>query len=147
MKKHIFHISLSVALFCVLTVIFISGGNVGLTPYLVGKVSSESAGMLTEGEDFKCIGTPVNVTEIPESVKAGDELVVKFRGEAYTEYKIKLYFPTESGFTEEEKAVKSDGKGSFEAETHVPENVVAGSVRLSVLSEKSHLLTELRSVS
>lgn len=146
MKKLIFHIALSVALFCVLTVIFIGYGKEKLPFYQVDK--SDGNGItLTEGEDYQCVGVPIEIIEKPKNVRAGDTVFLTFKGESYTDYEIRVYYPsgvsTEEGLTPR----KSDADGKFGWEFNVSENSTAKKLKIAVISENSYLITEIEFIS
>ncbi len=142
MKRLVFHIALSVALFCVLTVIFVRDGEGDSPVYQVNRDEGDGT-VLVDGTGYQCIGVPVEITEKPESVRAGDNVFLVFKGESYTEYSIRVYYP--SGLSESEvfSTRKSDGEGGFGWDFTVSENTGAGKLRIAVLSDSSYLLTEI----
>lgn len=143
MKRLIFQIALSVALFCVLSVMFTVSDDVEGDVFDIKEQSGEEITELTQNETYKCVGAPIEITEAPRRVRGGDTLVLTFKGETYTEYSIKLYYPSGLSASDELVSKKSDGKGCFGWEITVSPNVSVGKLRISVLSEKSHLLTDI----
>ncbi len=142
MKKLVFHIAISVALFCVLTVIFIGYGKEKPPFYQVDK--SDGSGItLTEGEDYQCVGAPIEILEKPKNVRAGDTVFLTFKGESYTDYEIRVYYPSGVSTEESLSPRKSDGEGKFGWEFIVSANSVAEKLRIAVLSDNSCLITEI----
>ena len=146
MKKHVFHILISVALFCVLTATVNINRDDGGSAYAVRESPGYSGSSITEGDGFKCIGTPITTSDVPETVHPGDELLLDFKGDAYTLYSIRVYYS--SGLSESAvlEPKKSDGKGNFGWEFTIPKTVKEGRMRISVLSDKSQLLADIKIV-
>ncbi len=142
MKLKIFHAVLSVALFCVLTVIFTKSGDGSLNAYPIAAEVSDMESTVT-GDGFKCIGDPVSAEKIPKSVRAGDETVIIFKGEPYTVYGIKLYYPSEMSLPDASVTVKSNREGKFEYKLKVSEEATEGRLKITVLGESTYFLTEL----
>jgi len=142
MKKLAFHIALCVALFCVLAVIFMLYGKDTLPFYQVEKSSGNSI-EITEGADYQCVGIPVGILEKPETVIAGDKIFLSFKGESYTDYSIKVYYPSGLSEAEDFVPVKSDAEGVFGWDFTVSGNTGEGKLRVAVLSDNSYLITEI----
>ncbi len=142
MKRLVFHIALSVALFCVLTVIFVGHSEKDVPVYQVDKFDVSSIGFI-EGEGYQCVGAPIGIVEKPEAVRAGDSVFLTFKGESYTEYSIRVYYPSGLSKAEVFSPRKSDGEGVFGWDFSVSENTRAGKLRIAVLSDNSYLLTEI----
>ncbi len=142
MKRIVFHIALSVALFCVLTASFVGRADGGPAVHQVEKNSEDSVGF-TDGAGDLCVGAPVEALEKPETVRSGDSVILAFKGESYTDYSIRVYYP--SGHSEEKvlSPRKSDGQGRFGWELSVSEYAGIGKLRIAVLSVSSYLLTEI----
>lgn len=142
MKLKIFHTVLSVALFCVLTVIFTKSGDGSLSAYPIAAEVSDIESTVT-GDGFKCIGEPVSAEKIPKRVRAGDETVIAFKGEPYTVYGIKVYYPSEMSLPDASVAVKSNREGIFEYRLKISEEAAVGRLKLTVLGESTYFLAEL----
>ena len=142
MKKLVFHISLSVALFCVLTAIFVLRDKREIFAYQVEK-SDESSVDIIEGDSYQCIGEPIEILERPETARVGDTVFLTFKGESYTDYDIRVYYPSGRSTGKSFLPRKSDVQGVFGWEISISENTRAGRLRIAVLSEKSYLLTEI----
>lgn len=144
MKLKIFHIALSVALFCVLTAIFTGEGDGDIKVYPIEAQSEES--VTVTGDGFKCIGAFIEIEEKPKMVRAGDETTLIFKGEPYSEYTVKVYYGSEPSVLSETATVKANGSGRFEYALSVSESARAGKLKITVLGETSHLLTEIEIV-
>ena len=141
MKRLIFHIVLSVALFSVLTAVsFMLRDRAPLTNP-VNETDGEGV-YLSEGEGYKCVGEPIEIVEIPTAVRAGDKVFMRFKGEGYTEYEIRVYYPSGRSESDVFSPRKSDGDGVFGWEFTVPNSVSEGRLRITVLSEDSLFMTE-----
>lgn len=146
MKKRFFHIAISVALFCVFTVIYFVALNDRGTVFSVLKRADGSEILFTSGENFECVGEPIEILILPKKVRAGDELSVAFKGVGNTEYSIKVYYP--SGLSESETfdMRKSDSKGRVGWNFTVHETAKAGMLRIVVTSENTYFMTEIEIV-
>lgn len=142
MKKRIFHIAISVTLFCILTVVYILLSGDKETVFSVSERTDGSEIMFTKGERFECVGVPLEILMLPEKVKSGDEVSVAFKGESNTEYNIKVYYPSGLSETDVFTARKSDSKGRVGWDFTVAETATAGKLRIVITGEKTHFLTE-----
>ena len=142
MKRLILHIAISVALFSVTTALFLIGLGDDLARYGVEE-AGESETLFTEGDGYSCSGEPVEIVEMPSRVRAGDEVFLRFKGERYTEYDIRVYYPSGRSEASVFSPRKSDGEGIFGWDFTVPHNAREGRLRITVLSEASVLMTEI----
>ena len=146
MKKHIFHIAVSVALFFVLTAMcFINPNNTG-EPFTVRERASESGVTLTTGENYTCVGERIEMSKLPKKVRAGDSVSMVFKGESNTEYSINVYYPTGLSSSEEFMPIISDAKGNFGWDFTVVPAAKEGMIRIVITGEKTHFMTKMEIV-
>jgi hypothetical protein len=145
MKRLILQLSLTVALFSVLTVLVLTGGGDEPPTFDVGKSDGEDT-LLAEGEGYKCVGKHVAIIEKPDTVHASDEVFLRFKGESYTDYQVRVYYPSGLSESEDFSPRKADAFGRFGWDFTVPGNVSAGRLRITVMSEESYLLTDIEIV-
>ena len=145
MKRLIIHVFISLSLFLILSLIFTGGGDDSAVIYIVNKADGENISLIN-GDGYQCVGGPIEIIEMPDNVRAGDEVFLTFKGESYTEYRIKVYYPSGASESKAFSQRKSDGDGSFGWEFTVSRNTGKGKLRLVVYSDKSYLLTEMEIV-
>lgn len=146
MKKRIFHIAVSVALFCVLTVGYFALSNGAGKVFGISERAESSETVFTSGENFKCVGEPMEILMLPKEARAGDSVSVAFKGQANTEYDIKVYY--QSGLSEDDAFVarKSDGKGRVGWDFTVSQSAKVGRLRIVIVGEDTHFMTEIKIV-
>ena len=142
MKRLILHVAISVALFSVATAILLGGIKDTLMHYGVEE-AEESETLFTEGDGYSCAGEPIETVEMPSRVRAGDAVYLRFKGERYTVYDIRVYYPSGRSESSVFSPRKSDGEGVFGWEFTVPYSVSEGTLRITVLGESSVLMTEM----
>ncbi len=139
-KKTVFHLTVSIVLFCLIIVNF-NKREENIAVYRVDEFSvQEVPGDRDDG--IKCVGKAVEPLNLPERIIAGQTVSLKFKGERYTEYNIKFYYPDSDGNVMSFSPVRSNSDGEFSWNLQVNENVMKGKIRIIVLGNGSFFSAE-----
>ncbi len=113
-----------------------------LTAYIFLYPTDNSALKLASVEDTdyvynmsdgaETVGEGIEVISVPKSAYRGSETSAIFKGKAYTEYQIRVYYSSGLSGSKSFAPVVSDGEGNFSWEWRISSNARAGDVRIIV---------------